>query len=208
MWYMGGGLQRKKKNLDRPADRDELLKRCLTAFIQAGTLDLSLDHLARQVGSSKRMLIHYFGSRENLEEMVMARLEDRLRERFSAGSFPVGTPLQTVVSALWEQSTQPQSRGTLQLIMDVSRRGWSGSERARIFYREQQQLWQDLLAKFLHDPTEVETLLQLFQGAVLVYLMTGDREQGRRALERMTKESVRQQKKSRGDRSMPRPGKQ
>lgn len=178
----------RKKQLDRPSGRVELVERCLAAFIEAGTLDLSLDQLAERVGSSKRMLVHYFGSRENLEETVMARLEDRLRDRFRAGSFPPGTPLSAVVAALWKQSTQPKSRGVLQLIMDVNRRGWSGSERAKAFYRKQQQLWVDLLREFLPDPAEVEALLQLFQGAVLVYLMTGDREQGRRALARMTKE--------------------
>jgi AcrR family transcriptional regulator len=177
-------LPRRKK----PLDRDELLERSLAAFTQAGTLDLSLDQLAKKVGSSKRMLIHYFGNRENLEELVMARLEERLRERFGAGSFPAGTPLHVVVEALWERSTQPQSRRVLQLIMDVNRRGWSGSERAKAFYTEQQRLWTDLLRKFLADPADVEALLQVFQGAVLVYLMTGDREQGRRVLKKMTKQ--------------------
>ncbi len=169
-------------------DRDELLERCLAAFIQAGTLDLSLDLLAKKVGSSKRMLIHYFGSRETLEEMVMARLEERLRDRFRAGSFPAGTPLRVVVAALWEQTTSPESRGVLRLIMDVTRRGWSGSARANAFYKEQQRLWVELLQGFQPDAAAVESLLQLFQGAVLVYLVTGDRELGRRALERMTKD--------------------
>ncbi len=174
----------------QPPDRAELLERSLAAFVQAGTLDLSLDQLAAQAGSSKRMLIHYFGGREALEEAVMARLEDRLRARFSPSAFPAGTPLHKVVAALWEQSTAPQSRGTLQLVMDVHRRGWSGSERARAFYQEQQQLWVDLLRRFGASARDVETLLQLFQGAVLVYLMTGDREQGRRALERFTKKKA------------------
>ena len=174
-------MQRKKKS----GDRDQLLERCLAAFIQAGTLDLSLDHLAKQVGTSKRMLIHYFGDRENLEEMVMARLEERLRDRFRPGSFPAGTPLHTVVTALWERSTDARSRGVLLLIMDVTRRGWSGSERAKAFYREQQRLWAELLRQFLPDGAAVEALLQLFQGAVMLYLVTGNREQGRRALERM-----------------------
>lgn len=181
-------MSRKKKRLDPPVDREELLERCLAAFVEAGTLDLSLDQLAERVGSSKRMLIHYFGGRDHLEEMVMERLENRLRERFRVGSSPAGTSLRQVVAALWEQSTQPQSRGVLQLVMDVNRRGWSGSERAKAFYQNQQQLWVEQLGEFLPDPAEVEALLQLFQGAVLVYLMTGDREQGRRALDRMLKE--------------------
>ncbi len=167
-------------------DLDRLVEGCLSAFIAAGTLDLSLDHVARKVGISKRMLIHYFGSRDVIEQKALALLEDRLRARFRLERFPPRVSLETVVTALWEQSTAPASRGTLQVIMDISRRGWSGSDRAKAFYAEQQRLWVDLLLKVLPDPHAVEELLQLFQGAILVYLVTGDREQGKRALERMT----------------------
>jgi AcrR family transcriptional regulator len=167
------------------AEVDELAGRCLAAFVESGSLDVSLDRLAERVGVSKRMLIHYFGSRENLEERAFALLEDRLRARFRADLFPAGTLLLTVVTALWEQTTAPESRGVLLVIMDATRRGWSGSERARAFYREQQRLWVEVLMSFLPDAAAVEELLQLFQGAVLVYLVTGDRDQGRRSLERM-----------------------
>src|ERR1017187_10127860 len=165
-------------------NRDQLLESCLAAFIRAGTLDLSLDTLAEAVGSSKRMLVHYFGGRDAIEEMAMSLLEDRLRARFRASAFPAGAPLQSVVTALWEQTTSAQSRGVVLLSMDLTRRSWSGSERAKRFFEEQQRLWSELLREFLPDPGAVETLLQLFQGAMLVYLVTGDRERGRRALDR------------------------
>lgn len=41
-----------------------------------------------------------------------------------------------------------------------------------------------MLREFLPDPEAMETLLQLYQWAMLVYLVKGDRERGRRALER------------------------
>jgi hypothetical protein len=84
--------------------------------------------------------------------------------------------------------------------MDLTRRSWSGSERARRFFEEQQRLWAKMLREFLPDAVAVETLLQLFQGAMLVYLVTGDKERGRRALERFIAaeaESERARKKSR-----------
>ena len=174
-------MPRKKKH----ANRDQLLEACLTAFVRAGTLDLSLDALAKAANSSKRMLVHYFGSRETLEELAMSRLEDRLRARFRAGAFPPGTPLRSVVKILWEQLTAPQSRGVLLLTMDLTRRSWSGSERGKRFFEEQQRLWAEMLADFLPDPVAVQTLLQLFQGAALVYLVTGDRDRGWRALDRL-----------------------
>jgi AcrR family transcriptional regulator len=175
----------KIKQKENP-DLDRLAEKCLGGFIAAGSLDVSLDRLAEQVGTSKRMLIHYFGSRGALEERAIALLEDRLRGRFSPDRFPAGIAFESVVSALWEQSTTPESRGVLLLIMDVSRRAWSGSERARAFYAEQQRLWEEMLRRFLPEAAAVEEFLQLFQGAILAYLISGDREPGKRALGRFT----------------------
>ena len=171
----------RKKDQD---NREHLLEACLTAFIRAGTLDLSLDALAKAAKSSKRMLIHYFGSREALEQMAMSLLEDRLRARFRADAFPPGTSARAVILALWDQVTSPASRGILLLTMDLTRRSWSGSAQAKIFFEEQQRLWSEMLVKFLPNTGDVEALLQLFQGAVLVYLVTGDREKGKRAFDR------------------------
>ena len=168
------------------AELDRLTEVCLQAFIAAGSLDLSLDRLADAVGTSKRMLIHYFHSRENLEEMVIELLEDRLRQQFGPDRFPADTPFTEVAGALWERSTDPASRPVLRLIMDVSRRAWSGSTRAKTFYAEQQRLWVEMLRPFLADEAAVEQFLQLFQGALMAFLITGDAGQGSRALARFT----------------------
>ncbi len=164
--------------------RKALVERCLAAFVHAGTLDLSLDDLARSARSSKRMLIHYFGSRETLEEMAMSLLEEQLRSRFRAGAFPPHASTHDVIRALWDGVTQPASRSLLLLTMDLTRRGWRGSARGRRFFEEQQRSWSEMLRQFMPDPETVEIFLQLFQGAVLVYLATGDRDRGRRALDR------------------------
>lgn len=131
------------------------------------------------------MLVHYFGGRENLEEQAITRLEDRLRAQFVPKAFPPGATAQEVVSVLWKRTTAPQSRGVLLLVMDISKRAWSGSKRARLFYKEQQRLWTELLARFLPDRPTVEEVLQTFQGAVLAFLVTGDRDPGKRALMRI-----------------------
>jgi AcrR family transcriptional regulator len=166
-------------------DLERLLDQCLAAFVEAGTLDLSLDRLASRVGTSKRMLVHYFGGRQRIEEKVMARLEDRLRAQFAPDSFPPGAALVAVVTALWDSITAPAARGVLLLVMDISRRAWNGSKRAKAFYGEQQRLWTRLLVRFSPDETLVQEVLQLLQGAVLAYLITGDGEPGKRALIRM-----------------------
>jgi hypothetical protein len=109
----------------------------------------------------------------------------RLRGQFSPGTFPSGASLETVLTALWKQTTAPQSKGVLLLVMDISRRAWNGSVRAKAFYAQQQHLWVQLLMQYLPDESRVEEVLQLFQGAVLAYLITGDPEPGRRSLARI-----------------------
>lgn len=173
-----------KKQRKIKHNQQQLVERCLAAFVRAGTIDLSLDQLAKRVGISKRMLVHYFGGRENIEEKAMTLLEERLRAQFAPESFPPGVSPETVVAALWRRTTDPATKGVLLLVMDLSRRAWNGSARAKAFYAEQQRLWVRLLMNFLPDEPAVEEVLQLFQGAVLAYLITGDPEPGRRSLAR------------------------
>jgi AcrR family transcriptional regulator len=166
-------------------DLADLAESCLGAFVRSGTLDLSLDQLARDVGISKRMLVHYFGGRDAIEERAMMLLENRLRAQFAPENFPAGVGIQIVIHALWDRTTNPHSKGILLLVMDLSRRAWNGSPRATSFYQEQQRLWVELLLRYLPDKNTVEDVLQSFQGAVLAYLITGDPEPGRRMLNRL-----------------------
>jgi AcrR family transcriptional regulator len=169
----------------RKPDLGVLLDRCLAAFVHAGTLDLSLDHLAHTARTSKRMLVHYFGGRRNIEEQAITRLENRLRAQFSPEAFPPGATAEAVVNALWNQAIAPQSKGVLLLVMDLSKRAWSGSKRAKAFYDGQQRLWVELLMRYLPRRATVEEVLQVFQGAVLAFLITGDPKPGKRALMRI-----------------------
>lgn len=167
---------------EEKSGRDSLLHRCVTAYVEVGSLELSLDQLAKRVGTSKRMLVHYFGSRECIEEKAMVSLEELLRAQFAPEIFRSKVGAKAVVAALWELTTAAEAKGVLLLVMDVSRRAWNGSERARAFYNEQQRLWAQLLMEYMADRSAIEEILQLFQGAVLAFLITGDPEPGRRAL--------------------------
>jgi AcrR family transcriptional regulator len=182
---------------DPQQNREEIILRCLGAFVRAGTLDLSLDQLSREVELSKRMLVHYFGGREAIEENAMELLELRLRAQFTPNNFPPRASLQQVLLELWRRTTDPASKGVLMLTMDLSKRAWNGSARAHDFYTKQQRLWVDLLLHYLPDRKVVEDILQSFQGAVLAYLVTGEAAPGKRMLSRLCKTLVPDKRTSR-----------
>ena len=175
---------------DVKLNHEEIVLHCLGAFVRAGTLDLSLDQLSHEVGVSKRMLIHYFGGREAIEERAMELLEIRLRAQFAPNNFSPEISLQQVLSELWRRTTEPASKGVLMLTMDLSKRAWNGSTRAHEFYLKQQRLWVELLLHYLPNKEVVEDVLQSFQGAVLTYLVTGEPEPGERMLNRLCKKLV------------------
>lgn len=59
--------------------RDQLLERAIAHIAQRGLTDLSLRELAAAIGSSHRMLIHHFGSKEGLWVEVIRAVEAQQR---------------------------------------------------------------------------------------------------------------------------------
>lgn len=65
-----------------PTDaRGALLGAAVDIVVQRGLADLSLRQLAEEIGTSHRMLIYHFGSKEGLVAAVVAEIDRRLYEQ-------------------------------------------------------------------------------------------------------------------------------
>ncbi|MBD2731782.1 TetR/AcrR family transcriptional regulator, partial [Nostoc sp. FACHB-892] len=64
-----------------PQKKQELLEQCLSAAIEAGALDSSINIIANKIGTSGRMLVYHFGSKQELERQLIGLLETRLRQK-------------------------------------------------------------------------------------------------------------------------------
>jgi len=60
--------------------RTELLDRIVDYVMESGLADLSLRPLAKAVGSSPRVLLYYFGSKDDLITEILVRAGERQRE--------------------------------------------------------------------------------------------------------------------------------
>lgn len=65
---------------DDRTPRDRLLDDAISYFAANGTSDVSLRGLASAIGTSHRMLIYYFGSKESLLVEVVSAMEARQRQ--------------------------------------------------------------------------------------------------------------------------------
>src|SRR5947209_10725173 len=82
-----------------PSDpRQRLLDRAIAYVADNGLTDLTLRTLAASIGTSHRMLIHHFGSKEGLWVAIVQTVERRQRELL-AGFLP--DPDQPIGEAMW-----------------------------------------------------------------------------------------------------------
>jgi AcrR family transcriptional regulator len=153
----------------RSPRRDELLERAYAYVLEHGLAELSLRPLARAIGSSPRVLLFLFESKEALVRALLARArrdELEMLERLAPGDDPV--------DALWGWLSAPEHRPLLTLWVEAYARSltephgpWGG------FARDSVETWRRVLGGT--EPEATRTLAVL-RGALLDLLATGDIE--------------------------------
>ncbi|PPS90582.1 TetR/AcrR family transcriptional regulator [Streptomyces sp. MH60] len=101
-------------------DRRALLVDAAVDHVAAhGIADLSLRGLGAAIGVSHRMLIHYFGSKEQLLVEIVRTAERRQRELLSRLRAEPGLSPADVARLLWRQLTDPGVAGQERLFFEI-----------------------------------------------------------------------------------------
>lgn len=137
-----------------PAKRRDLLARVREYVIRNGLSDLSLRPLARAVGTSDRMLLYYFGTKERMVSEALALDERRpllrargVLETITPPSDPVG--LRRFLEELWEQLNTPERRAVLPLYLEVMTASLLHPDRYGHVMRDALAEWKDLISSLL-----------------------------------------------------------
>jgi AcrR family transcriptional regulator len=165
--------------------RDELLRRVVTAAAKGGLARRSLRDLAARVGTSHRMLIHHFGSREGLLTAVVEAVERDQNERL--GELPDDAAEAIRVS--WQRTSVPSLWPIERLFFECYARGAQGEPP---FDRLVPALVEQTLAAVSTRPdvraddegrAGARLGLAVIRGLLLDLVATGDRKATDRALE-------------------------
>jgi AcrR family transcriptional regulator len=176
-----------------PQKKQELLEQCLAAAIEAGAFDSSINTIAQRIGTSGRMLVYHFGSKQELDRQLIGLLETRLREKlwsFQSMSLEGEKCLAEPLLELWSHLTSPAMNGLLKLTMELNQRAMQGNLETRRFIEQESQKWVDSLDNLTNDRTAALSLFHLFQGAILDFLTTGNIQRGQQTIQAFT-ESLR-----------------
>jgi AcrR family transcriptional regulator len=168
----------------------ELLEAAYSYVLAKGLGDLSLRPLAAAIGSSPRVLLFLFGSKDGLVRALLARA--RTDELAMLGGIRTSGGMVEIAREVWAWLAAPEHRALLTLWTEAYARSlvepdgpWSG------FARDTVEDWLALLAE-AQSPQERDTpggaarrtsVLAVLRGALLDLLATGDEERTTAAVE-------------------------
>jgi len=156
--------------------RAELLDALVDAFAAGGIGDRSLRDIAAAIGTSHRMLLHYFGSRD---EMLLAIVEEvERRQTAHLGELPLDPA--EAMAEMWANLRRPELRPFERLFFECYARGAQGEEPFTRLLPAAVDGW--LAAVDEHaggavDPALARLGLAVTRGLLLDLVATGD-EQG------------------------------
>jgi AcrR family transcriptional regulator len=178
---------------DSPRKR-ELLDASYDFVLANGLAGLSLRPLAKAIGSSPRVLLFLFGSKDGLTRELLARARaDELAALDSLRSRQRQAGLADCGREVWAWLAAPSHRQLLTLWLEGYARSLAGEEGPwQGFARDTVADWLDLLGASqpaaVRDTPDGEAertlLLAVLRGGLLDVLATGDAERPTRAVER------------------------
>jgi AcrR family transcriptional regulator len=97
----------------------ELLDAIVGYLVKHGVTELSLRPLAKAVGSSPRVLLYYFGSKEQLLVEAIRRLRDRQRAGFGEMRKARYDEPADLCRAVWKQMSSAESESLFRLSLET-----------------------------------------------------------------------------------------
>ena len=155
--------------------RQELLDAVVKECGEHGIGDRSLRDIAAAVGTSHRMLLHHFGSRD---ELLLAMVEEvERRQRALLRELPSEPP--AAIAAMWANLRRPELRPFERLFFECYARAAQGEAPFTPLLPGAVDRWVDAVAERTPDtpdPTLIRLGLAVTRGLLLDLVGTGDEE--------------------------------
>lgn len=179
--------------MDTPIDRrGELLGKIVEDLLARGAADLSLRPLAERVGSSARLLIYHFGSKEELVAAALAAVRRHIGASLQARAAQVKPQtLPALITMVWDWATETYNQRYFRLLFEVD--GLAMFDRLNFsedVARANSAVWITLIDRAAGRLAQGGDLfsahstliLGAFTGLLQEFLTTGDRARTTRAL--------------------------
>lgn len=167
---------------------DELLDAIVDYVAEHGLSDLSLRPLAKQVGSSPRILLYYFGSKEELISKIFARI--RVQQQKWLDTAEESTLSETCLR-VWRRMIRPEALSWFRLFFEAYGQALQQPKEHKTFLRNVTEDWIHPLSRSFEQSgcsrefaqTMSTVVLAGFRGFMLDYCATRDLARIQKALD-------------------------
>ena len=174
-----------------PGPRERLLAGAMEYVARHGVGEISLRGLAAALGTSHRMLLYHFGSREALLIEVIRTVEEQQRLALAAILQEADAPPAEIMRRMWARVADPALWPNERLFFEVYAQALQGSPHALPLLDGIVESWVEPLAALVapdRPPAEARAEARLgvavVRGLLLDLLATQDREAVDAAMER------------------------
>jgi|SRR5919198_2244882 AcrR family transcriptional regulator len=130
-----------------PKRREQWAQAATDYVLEHGLIGLSLRPLAADLGTSDRMLLYYFDSKDDLVATVLRASNDRATAYVNG--LPPSTDLRQAVHDLWAAMRSPTVDRCARLYVEAAALGLLGQEPYASVVREANRLWTTALVEHL-----------------------------------------------------------
>lgn len=166
--------------------KDALIDLLIPYLLQHGLSDLSLRPMAAAAGTSARLLIFHFGSKENLLTELLETLQEKLRRSLSDVMTKPGpaAPFRT----FWDWALAEENFPTLRLLYELQILAVQNPADYAAYLEKNTLSWLELVEATLPPSLASDAMATLFcavfDGLFLDIIGGGDRDRATRALDR------------------------
>lgn len=166
----------------------ELREAALRYLLRNGAANVSLRPMAAALGTSARMLVFHFGSKEGLIQDVMQELHARLRLSLQGMTSPDQPARTPPLKRFWEWAAARQNLPYLRLLYEVQIIATQNPRQYGAYLKKTSQDWHRAALEAMsapHRSPETATLcIAVFDGLFLELVAGGDQRQLTAALDR------------------------
>jgi AcrR family transcriptional regulator len=163
--------------------RQKLLDAAIEHIARRGISDLSLRELAAAIGTSHRMLIHHFGSKEGLWVEVIRAVEARQREALAELVPNPGASPAEAMRAWWRHISDSSLWPNERLFFEIYGQALQGRPGTTALLDGIVDTWLDAAEALGSDRTQARLGIAVTRGLLLDLLATGAREEVDAAME-------------------------
>ncbi len=169
--------------------RASLLQSVMNHVAEQGLSDLSLREIAAGVGTSHRMLLYHFGSREGLVAAIVAAVEEDQRRTLAALAETATDPSE-LIRALWARVSDPDLRPFVRLFYEVVAHAFHGRPGTEGFLDSLTEPWLQQAAEIAErlgtprSPEDIRLGVAVTRGLLIDVLATDDVGPATASLER------------------------